>query len=224
MRILLADDEPDMCRGLKTILEKNGCTTDAVENGLAALELGLSRSYDALVLDIMMPGLDGLGVVRQLRVHRIQTPVIMLTAKSERADCISGLDAGADEYLTKPFHTGELLARLRALVRRGQTTGSEPQAIGNVTINRVDSQLVRGDSAYNLSQKELRLLELLAASPNCQIGVDQILERVWNLEAGKGDQTVRIYMAYLNTKLTALEADSEIRMIGPGIYSLVLDR
>lgn len=220
MKILLADDEPQLTKGLRLVLEKNGYAVDVVDNGLDALNLALTKTYDAFVLDIMMPGLDGLGVLSQLRQHNIQTSVILLTAMAELNDCIAGLDAGADDYLTKPFRIGELLARLRSLSRRQETITSGQYEVGDVVLSKAENRLIRGDQSFYLSRKEFLLMEMLTSHLNSKFRFDEIIERVWDQKMIDGRQVVRTYVAYLNNKLAALGADLKIKPVASDSYVL----
>ena len=162
MRILVADDEPEMTRVLEALLTREHFSVDVVHDGQDALHYGLAQNYDCLVLDIMMPKMDGIEVLRALRVENVATPVLLLTAKSQVEDRIAGLDSGADDYLPKPFHNGEFLARVRALTRRGQAYTPSVLTCGNIAPDALH-ELLRGDAAPLAAEQELQHLELLAA-------------------------------------------------------------
>lgn len=177
MKLLLADDEPDMIRALNAILTHEGYKVDAVYDGAEALEKAAAVSYDGLILDIMMPKLDGLAVLSALRDKDILTPVLLLTAKSQTEDKISGLDCGADDYLTKPFDIGEFLARVRALTRRSAAKQLSGLTCGNFTLDRASMELSCGTSSVCLSSRESAMLELFIREEGRLLTETQLLEQ-----------------------------------------------
>lgn len=179
MKLLLADDEPDMIRALSAILTHEGYKVDAVYDGAEALEKAAAVSYDGLILDIMMPKLDGLAVLSALRDKDILTPVLLLTAKSQTEDKISGLDCGADDYLTKPFDIGEFLARVRALTRRNAAKQLSGLTCGNFTLDRASMELSCGTSSVCLSSREAAMLELFIREEGRLLTETQLLEHTW---------------------------------------------
>ena len=179
MKLLLADDEPDMIRALSAILTHEGYKVDAVYDGAEALEKAAAVSYDGLILDIMMPKLDGLAVLSALRDKDILTPVLLLTAKSQTEDKISGLDCGADDYLTKPFDIGEFLARVRALTRRSAAKQLSGLTCGNFTLDRASMELSCGTSSVCLSSRESAMLELFIREEGRLLTETQLLEHTW---------------------------------------------
>lgn len=179
MKLLLADDEPDMIRALSAILTHEGYKVDAVYDGAEALEKAAAVSYDGLILDIMMPKLDGLAVLSALRDKDILTPVLLLTAKSQTEDKISGLDCGADDYLTKPFDIGEFLARVRALTRRSAAKQLSGLTCGNFTLDRASMELSCGTSSVCLSSREAAMLELFIREEGRLLTETQLLEHTW---------------------------------------------
>ena len=206
MRILLAEDEKDLARAIGAVLTHEGYEICAVQDGRAAVEKAKENHYDCMVFDIMMPVMDGVEALRRIREAGDRTPLLFLTAKSEVADRIEGLDAGADDYLTKPFAMGELLARIRALTRRSENYASPVIAVGDVTLDMSEQELsVR--SSIRLSGKEAKVMELFMRNPGICFAPEEILDKVWREETGTGRKLVQLYISYLREKLSALEAD-----------------
>ena len=210
MRILLAEDELSLSKALVHILQKNNYCVDAVPNGTDALQYLLSGTYDAVILDIMMPGQDGIAVLKAARGKGIQTPILLLTAKAEIDDKIEGLDSGANDYLTKPFDTRELLARLRAMTRT-QTATDSALRFGNVTLDRATFQLSTPKGSYRLANKEFQILELLLRDPHTLVSTERILEKVWGYDSDAELSVVWVYISYLRKKLVALDANIGIK-------------
>ncbi|NLB10356.1 MAG: response regulator transcription factor, partial [Clostridiaceae bacterium] len=183
MRVLIAEDEVYIAKALKVMLEKNKYTVDMVHNGVDAFDYISSLSYDVIVLDIMMPGMDGIEVVKKTRSKGISTPVLLLTAKSEVADRVAGLDAGADDYLPKPFASAEFLARVRALVRRSETFVSEVLTLSNTTLDCNQYVLSGQNGDVRLNNKEFQLMELFFRNPGKIFSSDLIMERIWTLDS-----------------------------------------
>lgn len=211
MKLLLADDEVELTNALTVILTHSGYTVDAVNNGREALEYARSGNYDGIILDIMMPELDGTQVLQSLRRDGNAVPVLFLTAKGEIGDRIRGLDLGADDYLPKPFDMGELLARIRAMTRRREDFTQPVLACGNVSLNRATCELVtRGQEPLRLTAKEFQMMEMLLESPGRVIPADSFLNSIW--PDGEADvNTIRVYISNLRKKLRGLGADIEVR-------------
>ena len=213
MRLLLAEDEQALSKALKAILERAGYTLDAVNDGKAALDYLDTGSYDGAVLDIMMPVLDGLEVLRQLRARGDLLPVLLLTAKAETDDKVQGLDSGANDYLTKPFAVRELLARVRAMTRaRTAQTGSRLH-LGNITLDRATYELSSPTGSFRLSSREFQMLEMLLCSPGHILPEARFLERIWGQDSSTERSVVWVYISYLQNKLKALHADIRIRAV-----------
>ena len=213
MRLLLAEDEQALSKALKAILERAGYTVDAVNDGKAALDCLDTGSYDGAVLDIMMPVLDGLEVLRQLRARGDLLPVLLLTAKAETDDKVQGLDSGANDYLTKPFAVRELLARVRAMTRaRTAQTGSSLH-LGNITLDRATYELSSPTGSFRLSSREFQMLEMLLCSPGHILPEARFLERIWGQDGSTERSVVWVYISYLQNKLKALHADIRIRAV-----------
>ena len=209
MRILLAEDEQQLSRAVAAVLSHMGYEIDVAENGLRAVELSGEKTYDCMVFDIMMPKLDGVTAVRRIRDSGIVTPVIMLTAKAEVDDRVEGLDAGADDYLTKPFAMKELLARLRSMTRRSKAFTPTRLSLGSVTLNTEEQELI-GSNSIRLAKKETKLMETLLLNPGRALSTRDLLTRVWPDEPDAEDGLVWIYISYLRQKLAAIGADVEI--------------
>lgn len=220
MRILLAEDEQGLSRALVTILQHSGYEVDAVYDGMSACEHLCAVEYDAAILDIMMPGIDGIEALRRARSRGVQTPIIMLTAKSEVADKVEGLDAGANDYLTKPFAAKELLARIRVLTRPAAALDAVTLAVGNIRLNRSSCILEGPVGSEHLSNRELQLLELFMSAPGDRIPTERLLMRVWGDEAPDDSSVVWVYISYLRKKLAAVGASAHIKAARGQGYSL----
>jgi two-component system, OmpR family, response regulator ArlR len=211
MRILYAEDEPALSDAVADILAYHKYTVDVVGNGCDALSYASSRHYDALILDIMMPSMDGLQVLQHLREQGNGTPVLLLTAKGTVEDKISGLDAGADDYLAKPFAMKELLARVRALLRRRETFTPDRLCVGNLILDQKQAMLCCGEQALPLTKLEYQLLELFMTHPGISFSAEHLLDQVWGVDSEADVNTVWVYISYLRKKLASLHADVVIR-------------
>ncbi len=220
MRILIAEDEVPIAKALKALLERNRYTVDMVHNGNDALDYITEVNYDALVLDIMMPGLDGLEVLRRARAQGVTAPALFLTARSEVEDRVTGLDAGADDYLPKPFATAEFLARVRALTRRRGEYAPDLLTLGDLTLDTTEYTLRVGDAQERLSNKEYQLMELLIRNPRQVFSSERLMEKVWGLDAEADLDVVWTYIGFLRKKLKALGARVELRTIRGLGYTL----
>lgn len=221
MRILLAEDERSLSRAVAALLEKHHYSVDAVHDGEDALAYLGTGNYDGVILDIMMPKLDGLEVLRQLRQRRNPVPVLLLTAKSEVEDKVTGLDMGANDYLTKPFSTDELMARIRAMTRSqagGQVTSC--LTLGNITLNQSSFKLSSPHGSFRLANKEYQMMELLLRNPRQLIPTERFLERIWGYDSEVELNVVWVYISYLRKKLTALQANIQIKATRNAGYSL----
>ena len=211
MRLLLAEDEIAMSEAVVDILNYHKYSVDAVYDGEDALDYARSQSYDGVILDVMMPKLDGLSVLKQLRRENNFTPVLLLTARAEVEDLIGGLDAGADDYLPKPFAMGELLARVRAMLRRRENYTPDVLRAGNVELNASRFLLAVGAEERPLSRLEYQLMELFMRNPGITFSAEALLERIWGLNSDAEVGSVWVYISYLRKKLAALGANVEIR-------------
>lgn len=219
LRLLLAEDERSLSRAVTTILEKNNYSVDAVYDGAEALDYLQSGSYDAVILDVMMPKLDGLTVLKRLRAKGDRTPVLMLTAKAEIEDKVAGLDGGADDYLTKPFDTRELLARLRVLTRGVQTVDTQMH-YGNITLDRASFELSGPNGSFRLAKKEYQMMEILMSNPHNLVSTERLMERIWGYDSEAEINVVWVYVSYLRKKLMAIGANVQIRAARNAGYSL----
>lgn len=219
MRLLLAEDEKALSRAYTAVLEKKGgYQVDAVYDGEAALAAVRENVYDACIFDIMMPRMDGITVLKTIRKEGNTTPVLMLTAKAELDDRVSGLDAGADDYLSKPVQMAELLARLRSLTRRATEYRPKLLQTGNVILD-IEQQELRADSSIRLAKKETRLMEYMMANPEKEFTAMELINHVWKDE--EADETVVwVYISYLKSKLEAVAADRTIHGNEEGPFRL----
>ncbi|MGQ4242393.1 response regulator transcription factor [Enterococcus casseliflavus] len=221
MRILFVEDEPSIAEAIASLLKKQHYSVDLAYDGETGLDYAASGVYDLLVLDIMLPKIDGITLLKTLRKQNIRTPIIMLTAKSEVDDKVLGLDAGADDYLRKPFQMKELLARIRSLSRRKDLDYQEDQlAFGNVVLARNELQLTTTTNQVVLSPKEMKLMELFLARPKVILSKETIINKIWGFDPDVEENRVEIYVSLLRKKLTLLEADIGIRTIRNAGYIL----
>ncbi len=221
MRILMVEDERYIAEAVAQVLKKNNYSVDIEYNGEAGLDSGLSGIYDIIILDIMLPKMDGISILKELRRNGIETPVILLTARGETEDKVRGLDSGADDYLAKPFHTDELLARLRALGRRkAELLNDGKLKYGDLELNPITLQLGCGDKEKKLTLKESQLLELMIKRNTMIISKEIIIEKLWGYDTDAEDSRVEIHVSLLRKKLAQLESDVSICTIRGAGYVL----
>lgn len=207
MRLLMVEDEKYMAEAVAQVLKKNNYSVDLAYNGEDGLDCGLSSIYDIIILDIMLPKMDGISILRELRRNGIETPVILLTAMGEVEDKVRGLDSGADDYLAKPFHTDELLARLRALARRKTELIKDGiLKYGDIKLNPHTLQLECGNKEMVLTLKESQLLELLIKRNGIIVSKDNIIEKLWGYDTDAEDNRVEIHVSLLRKKLVQLNS------------------
>ncbi len=211
MRILLAEDEVALNKALSKILQRNNYTVDSVFNGIDALDYLKSGLYDLAILDVMMPKMDGLTVLKELRTFKNDVPVIILTAKSQTEDKVCGLDLGADDYMTKPFETDELLARIRAVTRRGESDKTSVLTLGNLTLDLKTYQLSVKSRSLKLNHKEFQLMELLMKNPKNIISSEKFMDKIWDLDSNADLSVVWVYISGLRKKLSDLDANVKIK-------------
>lgn len=219
MRVLIVEDEKRLAATLADLLNREGYRTDICYDGTSGLDEALSDRYDLLILDVMLPGLDGFGVLQQLRKEGSPLPVLMLTARSDVADRVRGLDYGADYYLTKPFESQELLACVRLLLRRGSGESRQEDGIrfGDLQLEQGTFQLTCAQRSIRLSRKEYDLLELLMRSGQKVLTKEQLLVKIWGYDSEAEDNNVEVYISFLRRKLTHLGSRVRIktlRMVG----------
>ena len=211
MRLLLAEDEEAMSEAVADILEYHKYQVDTVYDGNEALDYIHAAEYDGIILDIMMPGRSGLEVLRQIRSEGCRTPVLLLTAKSEIEDRIEGLDLGADDYLAKPFHMGELLARIRAMLRRREDYTPDIRSFGDVTLNPRTSELRCGDKSVELSRLECRMMDTLMLNHGIYLSSEDLLEKVWGYESDADVGSVWVYISYLRKQLAKVGSSVAVK-------------
>lgn len=220
MRLLLAEDERSLSRAIIAILEKNNYSADAVYDGAEALEYLEAGNYDGVILDIMMPKMDGIEVLKTLRERGNPIPVLMLTARSEIDDKVLGLDSGANDYLTKPFHSKELLARIRAMTRAQTVQSGTQLRLGNITLDRATFELSSPTGCFRLANREFQVMELLMVNPKNLISTERFMEKIWGYDSEAEVNVVWVYISYLRKKLTALHANIQIKATRNAGYSL----
>ena len=201
MHLLVVEDEPKMARILRRGLERDGAAVEVARSGEAALELAALSRFDAIVLDVMLPGIDGFETCRELRERDVWAPVLFLTARDELEDRIRGLDGGADDYMTKPFAVAELLARLRALIRRGTHQRATILRVGTLRLNPATHEAWRGETEIDLSQKEFTLLEMFMRHPGQVLTRFQLLENAWPYDYEHRSNVIDVYVRYLREKI-----------------------
>ena len=211
MRLLLAEDEEAMSEAVADILEYHKYQVDTVYDGNEALDYIHAAEYDGIILDIMMPGRSGLEVLRQIRSEGCRTPVLLLTAKSEIEDRIEGLDLGADDYLAKPFHMGELLARIRAMLRRREDYTPDIRSFGDVPLNPRTSELRCGDKSVELSRLECRMMDTLMLNHGIYLSSEDLLEKVWGYESDADVGSVWVYISYLRKQLAKVGSSVAVK-------------
>lgn len=220
MRILIAEDEKEIAKALKVVLEKNRYVVDTVDNGADALDYILMGHYDVIVLDIMMPERDGISVLKAIREKKIDTPVLLLTAKSEVEDRVVGLNAGADDYLPKPFAISEFVARVKALGRRAAAFTPDVITVGDTHLDSGSYDLYTDKGKQRLNNKEFQVIELFMRNPRQIFPTIKIMELVWGYETDSEINVVWTYIANLRKKLREIEAGVEIKTVRGAGFSL----
>jgi len=220
MRILLVEDEIHLAQALTEILKKNMYAADAAYDGESGLEYALSGVYDLIILDIMLPKMSGIEILKNLRAEKKSVPVLMLTAKDEIEDKVAGLDYGADDYMTKPFSTDELLARVRALLRRKGEVVDDELAFGDIVLKLKKNELVCGDNQVKLSLKEFQILELMMYNPDQILTKERIIDKIWGGDSDAEYNNVEVYISFLRKKMQFLNAKTEIKTVRGMGYSL----
>lgn len=221
MKLLVVEDEEQLADALTEILKRDKYSVDTCYNGIDGLDNALTGVYDCVILDIMLPGMSGIEVLRSLRKEKINTPVLLLTARSEIEDKINGLDTGADDYLTKPFVTGELLARIRALTRRkGEIIDENRMDYNGLLLNKNTSSVVWKDNDVKLSLKEYQIMELLISNPRQILPKERIIEKIWGYESDVEYNNIEVYISFLRKKLSVIAAPVQIKTARGIGYSL----
>jgi len=220
MRLLFAEDDRDLCRAVKALLEHSGYSADTVYDGNDAVDYARSGGYDGLILDWMMPGMSGVEVLKTLRREGINTPCLMLTARDAVEDRVTGLDAGADDYLSKPFATTELLARIRAMLRRRADYAPDVARFGDVELDKATMELRRGGRSVQLTNKAFQVMALLVEHPRTIHSIDTIMERVWGWDSDAETSVIWVNISLLRKKLAEIGANVEIKAARGVGYSL----
>lgn len=220
MKILLVEDEKPLALALKSLLEKNKYNIDTTYDGIDGLDYALSNSYDLIILDVMLPKMNGFDVLKQIRKQKINTPVLMLTAKSEVADKVAGLDFGADDYMSKPFDTDELLARIRALLRRKGEISEDILTFENLSLDVKSMELLCDTKSVKLSQKEFSLMQMLMINKSNIVTKEQLVEKIWGYNAETEYNSVEVYISFLRKKLSFLNTNAEIKTLRGLGYSM----
>ena len=213
MNILVVEDEVSLANAIQKILEQHGFMVDTVHDGLAALDYAEGFTYELIILDVMLPELDGFGVVQRLRQNGIAVPVLMLTARTTVHDKVVGLNAGADDYMTKPFDTEELLARVNALTRRTGQVVVERMQFGDLTLDLRSAELICGGERVQFSHKEFEVLKLFFYNPTATITKEMMIVKVWGVESEATDNNVEVYISFLRKKLKFLKSTVTIKNI-----------
>ena len=220
MRLLIAEDDPKLLKSLVHIFETNHYVVDGVSDGSIAFDYAASGEYDGLVLDIMMPGMDGVTLLKKLRENGITTPALFLTARTEIDQRVEGLDAGADDYLPKPFATGELLARVRAMLRRKDNFIPDLLRFGNLTLNRSTYEIFCNGATQSLSGKEFQVMEMLMQQPGMIVTAEQLITHIWGWETDVDTSVVWVHISNIRKKLDMLSAPVAIRFVRNAGYIL----
>lgn len=220
MRILMADDEMEIAKALKLLLEKQKFTVDTVFNGEDAWMYLQQMDYNVVILDIMMPGMDGLEVLSRMRAEKMVVPVLLLTARGELEDRVAGLNAGADDYLPKPFAVSELIARVKALSRRSMNYANCVLSVGNLELNCNSYELSTGQKAVRLNNKEYQMMELFMNHPKHIFSAGHMMEKIWGSDSDADMDVVWTYIGFLRKKLRDLGTDVEIRTVRGAGYVL----
>ena len=207
MRLLIAEDEPDLAEVLCAFFEKNRFSVDTVNDGFSAYEYVSAGEYDAIVLDVMMPKMNGVDVLRRLREEGVKTPVMMLTAKTQKDDRITGFNAGADDYLPKPFEPDELICRVRAMLRRGGGYTPDILTFGDVSLDTSSGMMTGSGGSVRLSGREFQLMEMFMRSPGVVFSADRIMEKIWGWDSDAEINVVWVHMSNLRKKLRSIGSD-----------------
>ena len=211
MHILIIEDEKQLCQSIAEGLRMDGYEADTCFDGEEGLELCLVENYDLILLDLNLPGVDGLEILRQFRESDTSTPVLILSARGQIQDKVEGLDLGANDYLTKPFHSRELLARIRAMTRTQSSQTSSVLQMGNITLDQRTYELSSPTGSFRLANREFQILELLMQNPGNLISAERLMEKIWGYDSETEISVVWVYISYLRKKLSALGANIQIR-------------
>lgn len=220
MRILLVDDEVALTDALATILKQNKYLVDCAYDGEQGLDCAMSGAYDLIVLDIMMPKLNGYEVLKQIRENKINTPVLILSAKSDISDKVIGLNFGADDYLTKPFNSEELLARIKALLRRKENFTGDVLSFNDLVLDRDTYEIIKDQKRISLGKKEFQILELLLLNKGKVINKNTFIEKIWGYDSDAEYNAIEVYVSFIRRKLNLLNSNTDIKSIRGIGYTL----
>lgn len=224
MQILVVEDEKRLAEALAQILIEKKYMVDIAADGRDGLDYGLSGIYDVIILDVMLPKMDGFAVAGELRKNKIDTPILMLTAKDQVADKVKGLDAGADDYMTKPFAPEELLARVRALTRRQGEVVIDELTFGDLTLNLATCDLICGAKSVHLNFKEFEIMKILMQNPNAVTTKDDLIVKVWGYDSNAVDNNVEVYISFLRKKIEFVSSTAQISSLRKIGYRLEVGR
>lgn len=211
MRLLVVEDEKSLSKALSALLVKSGYSVDTVYDGVEAIEYLKGGNYDGMILDVMMPRMDGFEVLKRVREDGSAIPILMLTAKGEVDDKVAGLDGGANDYLTKPFAMKELLARIRVMTRENTVGQDSVLRVGNIRLNRATNELSSSTGSFHLTNKEFQVMEYLMSHPTHLIPTERFMEKIWGYDSKAEINVVWVYISYLRKKMVALNADVQIK-------------
>ena len=220
MRILIVEDEVRLAETLRQLMEDQRYQVDTVYDGADGVDYGLAGQYDLIILDVMLPKVDGFQVAQRLRAAHVSTPILMLTARDEVSDKISGLDCGADDYMTKPFDTGELMARVRALTRRQGEVLSDVLTVGDLSLDCTSRLLSAGERSVRLGFKEFEVLRLLMVNNGNVVTKETLISKIWGLDSEAEDNNVEVYISFLRKKLAFLNSQVAISTVRKVRYFL----
>ena len=220
MKILVIDDERALTEALSTILNQNKYSVDCAYDGEEGLDYALTGQYDLIILDIMMPKIDGFNFLKVIRQRKMDVPVIVLSAKAQIDDKITGLNFGADDYLTKPFSTEELLARIKALLRRKEKFTGNLLIYNDLTLDRDSFEICKGENRLAVGKKEFQILEMLFLNPNKVINKNVFIEKIWGYDSEAEYNNIEVYVSFIRRKLSALKSSTEIKSVRGVGYTL----
>ncbi len=224
MKILVVDDERALTQALEAILKQQKYFVDCAYNGVDGYDLATSGVYDLIILDVMMPKMDGFTMLKKLRQKKIDTPVLMLSAKSETSDKIDGLNIGADDYMTKPFHTDELLARVKSLLRRKELFTGDVLSFNDIMLDRDTYELACGEKRILLGKKEFQILEMLILNKGKNIDKEKFIEKIWGFDTNAEYNTIEVYISFLRKKILAVGSNTDVKSLRGIGYTLAVKK
>lgn len=220
MNILIVDDERALANTLSDLLKQNNYSVTTAYDGEEGLDHALTGIFDLFIFDVMMPRIDGFSLLREIRARKINTPVLMLTAKNELGDKIFGLNLGADDYITKPFHTDELMARIKALLRRKENFTGDVLTFADISLDRDSLTLIKGEKTVTLGKKEFQILEMLMLSAGKSIDKERFIEKIWGYDSEAEYNAIEVYVSFIRRKLALVGSNVQIKSIRGIGYNL----